>query len=453
MRYLPHTEEDCRAMLEAVGLTSMEQLFESVPAELRLGRGLELPPPLSEQELLVHLEEISSGNAHGGTLKVFLGAGAYDHFIPSVVDHLAGRSEFYTAYTPYQPELSQGTLQSIFEFQSLICQLTGMEVANASLYEGATAVAEAALMAWRVKKGGRVAVSRALHPHYRRVLSTYLAPLGAELVEVPFDEGGHTEREGWGNALGEGVAAAIVQSPNFFGLVEDLKTLGEAARAGGVLFIVAVTEALSLALLKPPGELGADVVAGEGQSFGLPLSFGGPYLGLFATREKFMRQMPGRLVGETVDSQRRRGFVLALATREQHIRRERATSNICTNEGLCALRATIYLSALGKEGLRKLALLNLQRAAYARELLSDLPGFSVPFLGPIFNEFVLTSPLDPERLFHWLLEQGVVGGYPLSRHYPELKGESLFCITELNGREDIEHMAELLSRAARGGIS
>lgn len=453
MHYLPHTDEDCSAMLEAIGLGSMEELFESVPPELRLGRALELPRPMSEQELSAHLEEISNGNAHGGTVRVFLGAGAYNHFIPSVVDHLAGRSEFYTAYTPYQPELSQGTLQSIFEFQSLICQLTGMEVANASLYEGASAVAEAALMACRVKKGGRVVVSRALHPHYRKVLSTYLAPLEGELLEVPFDEGGRTEQEGWRNALGEGAAAAIVQSPNFFGLVEDLKTLGEAARAGGALFIVAFSEALSLALLKPPGELGADVVAGEGQSFGLPLSFGGPYLGLFATREKFMRQAPGRLVGETVDSQGRRGFVLALATREQHIRRERATSNICTNEGLCALRATIYLSALGKEGLRKLALLNLQRAAYTRELISSLPGFSVRFNGPIFNEFVITSPLDPERLFRWLSEQGVVGGYPLSRHYPELERESLFCVTELNGREDIEYLAELLSRAERGCIS
>ncbi|MFQ5895149.1 MAG: aminomethyl-transferring glycine dehydrogenase subunit GcvPA [Nitrospinota bacterium] len=444
MRYLPHTEADCRRMLAAIGVGSVEELFAQIPPGVRRERPLSLPPALSEWELLAEMGRMAGENAHPGTHDCFLGAGAYHHFIPTLVDQLASRGEFLTAYTPYQPEISQGTLQAVFEYQTLLCQLTGMEVANASMYEGASALAEAALMALRIARGERVVVSRAVHPEYRRVLRTYLAPAGAEVAEVGFDESGATDPAQAREALGKPAAALIVQNPNFFGRVEDLGSLGALAREGRALFVVGVAEALSLGLLTPPGEAGAEAVVGEGQSFGVPVSYGGPYLGIFATRQKHVRQMPGRLAGETVDGEGRRGFVLTFATREQHIRRERATSNICTNEGLMALRAAIYLAVMGRRGLRDVALQNVQRAAYLRERLTALAGFSERFPGPVFNEFVLGLPAPAAVVNEALAASGMVGGYDLGRDYPELGDAMLVCATELTPRAAMDRLAEAL---------
>jgi len=429
-------------MLEAIGLGSAEELFDSIPHELRLQRPLNTPAALSEIELLDRFEQTGARNA-GARRISFLGGGAYSHYVPTIVDHIISRSEFFTAYTPYQPEISQGTLQTIFEFQTLVCQLTGMEVANASMYDGSTGLAEAVLMAERVTKRSKVVASTATHPQYLEVVRTYVQHAGIHLELVEFDEKTGQSWQALAEAIDDSTAALVVQSPNFFGCVEDLTALADAAHAKGALLVVAITEAMSLGLLKSPGACGADIVVAEGQSFGVPLSFGGPYVGLFATREKYARQIPGRLVGEAYDKQGRRGFVLTLATREQHIRREKATSNICTNEGLIALAATVYLETMGRRGIQEVAQQCAQKAAFAARTIAKLNGYSLPFSGPYFNEFVVRAPGKAVDLLARLgKEKGIDGGIALSRFMPDRPNDFLVCVTETNSRAQIDALVE-----------
>ena len=444
-RYIPHTEEDCREMLETVGVKEIGDLLQMIPEKYRLSKLLNLPDPLSEPDLIRRIQGLQSP-----IFSSFIGAGAYHHFIPAVVSALISRSEFYTAYTPYQPEISQGTLQAIFEYQTLMCQLTGMEVSNASLYDGASGLAEAVLMAQRITKRRRVLLSQAIHPEYRRVIQTYIDPDQQELVLIPYNkEEGRTDQRALFDLLEEEVSAVVIQSPNFFGVIEDLHPVAERVHGTGGLLIVGFSEAIAYGILKSPGEMGADIVAGEGQSLGIPVSYGGPYLGIFATREKFVRGMPGRLVGETVDLEGKRGFVLTLATREQHIRREKATSNICTNEGLCALMATVFLSCLGKEGLRELATMNLSKTEYAKKAVSRISGCHPVFSSPTFNEFVLRIDGDPEKVLERLRRERIVGGLPLGKFYPELRHHLLITATEMNTKEEIDRWAEALERALK----
>ena len=434
-------------MLDSIGLKSTEALFESIPANLRLSRTLKTPPALSELELLSLFEQMSARN-EGARRRSFLGAGAYSHYIPTIVDHILSRSEFFTSYTPYQPEISQGTLQTIFEFQTLVCQLTGMEVANASMYDGSTALAEAVLMSERVTKRSKVIASTAVHPQYLEVVKTYVQHAGIDLELAEFD--GQTGQGGssLAAAIDDQTAAIVVQSPNFFGCVEDLTALANAAHSHGALLVVAITEAISLGLLKSPGACGADIVVAEGQSFGVPLSFGGPYVGLFATQEKYARQIPGRLVGEAYDKQGRRGFVLTLATREQHIRREKATSNICTNEGLIALAATVYLETMGRRGIQEVAQQCVQKAAYASKRIAELEGFSLPFTGPRFNEFVVRGPFEAKKILSDLgKKKGIEGGLALFPFFSERPNDFLVCVTETNTREQIDSLVEGLKIA------
>lgn len=437
MRYIPNSPAERTEMLHQVGLNSAEELFDSIPKDLRLSRNLNTPAALSEIELLAGFERLARQNRGAGRTS-FLGAGAYQHYIPTIVDHIISRSEFFTAYTPYQPEISQGTLQVIFEFQTLVCQLTGMEVANASMYDGSTALAEAVLMAERVTKRSKVVACGAIHPEYLEVVNTYVQHAGIELLHTQVDsETGQTSTPDY--LLDDKTAALVVQSPNFFGCIEDVAALAARAHLVGALLIVAITESISLGLLKSPGACGADIVVAEGQSFGVPLSFGGPYVGLFATLEKYARQIPGRLVGEAHDKEGRRGFVLTLATREQHIRREKATSNICTNEGLIALAATVYLETMGRRGLQEVAQQCAQKTAYAAKRISELEGFSIPFTAPRFNEFVVRAPTRASELLSRLAsERSITGGLALSRYYSDRPDEFLVCVTELNSRGDIE---------------
>src|SRR3984893_12252948 len=397
-------------MLRQIGLSSPEELFDSIPEDLRLRGRLNTPAALSEIELLSGFEQMAARNA-GAYRSSFLGGGAYSHYVPTIVDHLISRSEFFTAYTPYQPEISQGTLQAIFEFQTLVCQLTGMDIANASMYDGSTAMAEAVLMAERVTRRSKVVASQAIHPQYLEVAHTYVQHAGIELQHALFDAvTGQTIVD----SIDDQTAAVVIQSPNFFGCLEDLATIADQAHAQGALLIVTVTEAMALALLRSPGAADADIVVAEGQSFGVPLSFGGPYVGLLATRDKYARQIPGRLVGEAFDKQGRRGFVLTLATREQHIRREKATSNICTNEGLIALTATIYLETMGRRGVQEAALQCAQKAHYAAREIGRLEGFVLPFSAPFFNEFVVRAPVEARSLLEKLArEKGIDGGIAL----------------------------------------
>jgi glycine dehydrogenase subunit 1 len=445
LRYIPNSPEERTEMLEAIGLKSAEQLFDSIPQELRLQRPLNTPDALSEIELLDKFERLGKQNAAAQRIS-FLGAGAYSHYIPTIVDHIISRSEFFTAYTPYQPEISQGTLQTIFEFQTLVCQLTGMEVANASMYDGSTALAEAVLMAERVTRRSKVIASGAVHPQYLEVVKTYVQHAGIDLELADFDEKTGQTGAALAKAVDDQTAALVVQSPNFFGCIEDLKALADAAHAKGALLIVAITEAMSLGLLKSPGACGADIVVAEGQSFGVPLSFGGPYVGHFATRDKYARQIPGRLVGEAYDKKGRRGFVLTLATREQHIRREKATSNICTNEGLIALAATVYMEAMGKRGIQEAATQCVQKAAYTAKRIAALNGFSLPFTAPYFNEFVVRGSLNSVELLARLAkEKGIEGGIALSRFMPDRNKDFLICVTETNTREQIDTLVSALS--------
>src|SRR5215216_1848202 len=431
-------------MLEAIGLRSAEDLFDSIPQDLRLQRPLNTPAALSEIELLDSFEQMAVRNTAAPRIS-FMGGGAYSHYIPTIVDHIISRSEFFTAYTPYQPEISQGTLQTIFEFQTLVCQLTGMEVANASMYDGSTALAEAVLMAERVTKRSKVVASSAAHPEYLEVVRTYVQHAGIHLELAQFDEQTGQSWQSLAKAVDDSTAALVVQSPNFFGCIEDLAALADAAHAKGALLVVAVTEAMSLGLLKSPGACGADIVVAEGQSFGVPLSFGGPYVGLFATREKYARQIPGRLVGEAYDKHGHRGFVLTLATREQHIRREKATSNICTNEGLIALAATIYMETMGRSGLQEAAHQCAQKAAYTARAIAKLNGYSLPFTAPYFNEFVVRGSGRAVDLLSRLgKEKDIDGGIALSRFMPDRPNDFLVCVTELNTREQIDRFIQAL---------
>jgi glycine dehydrogenase subunit 1 len=446
LRYIPNSPDERADMLEQIGVATTDSLFDSIPEALRLRDHLNVPAAMSELELLKQFEEMGARN-QAAQRTSFLGGGAYSHYIPTIVDHLISRSEFFTAYTPYQPEISQGTLQAIFEFQTLVCQLTGMDIANASMYDGSTAMAEAVLMAERVTRRTKVIVSSAVHPQYLEVAQTYVQHAGIELEQSLYcTETGTTLPESL-SAIDDKTAAVVVQSPNFFGCVENLQALGEKAHAHGALLIVVVTEAMSFGLLRSPGACGADIVVAEGQSFGVPMSFGGPYVGLFATRDKYARQIPGRLVGEAYDKNGRRGFVLTLATREQHIRREKATSNICTNEGLIALAATIYLETMGRRGVQEAAQQSAQKAHYAAREISRLEGFSLPFSGPFFNEFVVRAPVEASPLLDRLArEKAIDGGIALSRFDSDRPNDFLVCVTETNTRAQIDALVEGLGK-------
>lgn len=433
-------------MLAKIGVKEISDLFNSIPSALRLEKPLNLPAPLSESELIQTLQRMGRHNPDSEEYSQFLGAGAYRHFAPTLINHLLLRGEFFTSYTPYQPEVSQGTLQAIFEFQSMICMLTGMEVANASMYDGASALAEAVLMAVRINNRKEVLVARAVHPEYRQVTASYLKGGSVKLIDIPYQPDGKTDLEFVARNMSDKTSAVVLQTPNFFGVVEEYAGLSKQLRERGILLVVCVAEAISLGLLKPPGERGADIVAGEGQSFGLPVSYGGPYVGFFAAREKYFRQMPGRLIGETLDRQGNKAFTLTLSTREQHIRREKATSNICTNQGLCALAATIYLATMGKQGLREVALRNLEKADYLKNKVAKLKGYSIRFSADTFNEFVLECPKPARIVQEKLLQDKIIAGIPLDCHYPEMPDTLLLlCATEISTSAEIDRFADKLS--------
>ena len=449
MRYIPHTEHDIESMLAALGLRSVDALFAHLPDALRAKAHIDLPPGLSEADLRGRLTELAGQNLGDPAAVVFLGAGAYPHGVPAVVDQIIQRGEFATAYTPYQPEVSQGTLQAMFEFQSLIAGLFGVDVANASMYDGASATAEAVLMAKRIlPKRSKVLVSRSLHPQYRQVMQTYVDGFpGVQLAELPWAEDGRVDAAVLRDHLDDTLVAAVIGYPNVFGIVEDVGAVSRAVHQCGGLVISATAESLALGLLKSPGELGVDIAVAEGQSLGIPMSYGGPGIGLFACRQQYLRAMPGRLVGETLDRDGRRGFVLTLATREQHIRRERATSNICTNQGLCALAVTVFLCLLGRRGLRQLARQNVTRSHYAQEVLTHHSPCQARFSAPFFNEFVLRVP-HAEAVWQRLKAEGLVAGLPLAEWYPELSDCVLVCVTETHPRADIERLAHGLGAGA-----
>ena len=441
MRYIPITVEERQRMLQEMGVDRIDDLFRTIPDKLRMRTPLQIPEARAESALLEYFKALSRENASAEEYEYFLGAGAYNHFVPGVIDSLISRGEFYTTYTPYQPEISQGTLQAIFEFQTLICQLSGMEVANASLYDGSSSLAEAVLMALRITGRHKVLLPTTVHPEYARVLKTYVSNLGIHLEPVQVSPSGGVKQEQLEAQLNEDCAAVVLQSPNFFGVIEEVEEIAHLSQKKGALCIVVVTEAISLGLLKPPGELGADIVVGEAQSLGISLSFGGPYLGFFTTRDRYKRQMPGRLVGQTVDTLGRRGFVLTLSTREQHIRRHKATSNICTNQGLCALVCAIFLCTLGKPGIREIAEQNLKKAFHLRRLISN----SLVFSGPTFNEMVVSCSQDPEQINRHLLTENIVGGLPLGKFFSDRKDQMLICVTEKNSRRQIERLAEVVT--------
>lgn len=436
MDFTPHTDADWKAMLKSIGVKNAESLYEDIPEALK-NPGIHLSPGLSEIELTRHINNLASAVSPANGLNSFLGAGAYQHFIPSVVGEILSRSEFYTAYTPYQPEMSQGLLQAIFEYQSMICALTGLPVSNASLYDGASATAEAALMCLARHKGrNRIVVSRAVNPQYRRVLSTYLSGLPVEIVTAPFSAG-VTDLEQLSDLIDERCACLILQNPNFFGCLEPMKDAADLAHTHGSS-VVAVVNPISLGILIPPSEYSADIAVGEGQPLGNSLNFGGPYLGFICTTIELCRKLPGRIVGLTKDTCDQRAFVLTLQAREQHIRREKATSNICSNEALNALAAAVYMAAMGKQGIRKVAELCMANAHLLAGKISEIPGFSLKYDAPFFHEFVCTFPEDPESINSRLLEHGILGGLPLKRDYPEMSSESLLCATEVKTKDDIE---------------
>jgi glycine dehydrogenase subunit 1 len=437
MRYLPKSPAERQAMLAAIGAKSIEELFETIPEKYRLRDALKLPGPFSEAEVIDYFKQRAAENSVGYTS--FLGAGVYQHLRSVITDTILLRGEFLTSYTPYQAEISQGTLQAIFEFQTLMCQLTGQEVANASMYDGSTATTEAVLMAERLTGRNRVLVARSVHPEYREVLQTYAKNSGLHVEEIGYTKSGTLDVAAIQNALKDDVAAVVLQSPNFFGVLETLPGVVEAAHAAGALLVVAIAEGVSLGAVKPPEE--ADIVAMEAQSFGLPPSYGGPFAGVIASREKFVRQMPGRLAGQTTDTGGKRGFVLTLATREQHIRREKATSNICTNQALCALAATVHLMLLGKEGLREVAEQNLAKTQFALSELEKIPGVKRAFDGPFFNEFTLQFPRSVRIINRELLKEKIAGPLALGTAYPELTKHGLVCVTETTPRVEIERFA------------
>ncbi len=446
--FIPHTPTERDEMLKVVGKESLEDLFSNIPERFRFPE-LDLPQPVSEMEVEQEFKDLSNANYACDELICFLGAGSYNHYIPAAVDMLLRRGDFFTAYTPYQPEISQGTLQAIFEYQSLIANLTGMDVSNASHYDGATAAGEACLSAYHHFRGKRpkIILSGAVHPHYRETIHTYLC--GFDDIEIV--EAGIADDPSYPQKIAELVddktALVLVQYPDFLGRVFDFSSLGNSIHERGGLMAVSANP-IALGMLKPPSEFGADFVVGEGQPLGIPMSFGGPYLGFFATKDELIRKISGRLVGETVDDEGRRGYVLTLTAREQHIRRERATSNICTNQGLMALAATIYLSLLGKNGLREVASLCYHKAHYAAEQIDKIPGYEVETGSAFFNEFMVKCPKEPESINEYLLDEGILGGLPLESHYPELKDRMLIAVTEKNSKDSIDAFCELLEEAA-----
>lgn len=448
MTYIPNTPEDQRIMLDALGLPDLESLLTPVPEDVRLRRPLDLPAALPEPDLKRLMSTMAARNKTLDTTASFLGAGTYDHAIPSVVPHLQRRSEFVTSYTPYQPEVSQGMLQAIYEFQTMVCQITGLDVANASLYDGSTAMVEAVLLALGPGGRGEVVISQGVDPQYRRVLHTYAHARGFTVIEVP-TANGVTSLEALNEVVKSTTSAVVIQQPNFFGCVEDVRSIEPIAHKGKAVFVATVTEPASLSLLATPGEYGADLAVGELMSFGNTMSYGGPALGFMAARSKYMRLLPGRLVGQTVEegNGKRTGYVLTLQTREQHIRRERATSNICTNQSLLAVGATIFLAALGKQGFRELGELCLQKAHYAFRQITAIPGFKAAFNGPFFDEFVVESPVRVGRLQRSFEQAGIIGGYPLAQDYPDMPNAMLFCVTETRTKADIDLLVDVLKEA------
>ena len=445
MSYIPNTPEDQRAMLEKLGLPSLEALMEPVPENVRLRRLLNLPSALAEPDLKRLLNSMAVKNKNLDFDAFFLGAGTYDHAIPSVVPHLQRRSEFVTSYTPYQPEVSQGMLQAIYEFQTMVCQITGLDIANASLYDGATALIEAVLLAIGPGGRGEVVISMGVDPQYRRVLHTYAHARGFSVKEVP-THNGVTSIEDLDAAVSATTAAVVIQQPNFFGCIEDMHAIEPVAHKGKAVFVATITEPASLGVLTAPGDYGADIAVGELMSFGNTMSYGGPALGFMSARNKYMRLLPGRLVGQTVEEggQKQTGYVLTLQTREQHIRRERATSNICTNQSLLAVGATIYLAALGKQGFRELGELCLQKAHYAFRQITAIPGYKATFSVPFFDEFVVTAPVSAQKLQHHVEQAGIIGGYALGDSYPDMPKDLLFCVTETRTKEDIDCLVDVL---------
>lgn len=441
--FFPHTPSDREAMLRTIGVDDIEALFEVIPARHRFPE-LDLPPVLTEMEAVAEMQSLASANENVRDMPSFLGAGAYNHYIPAAIDMMLRRGEFYTSYTPYQPEISQGTLQAIFDYQSLVAALTGMEVSNASHYDGATAVAEAVSMAYANYRGKRtrIVVSPAVHPHYRETLATYNHGMPNQLVGEELDP--QAGPDVLIPLIDRNTALVIVQYPDFFGRIFDLTSLANTTHEAGALLCVS-TNPIALGMLTPPGEFGADIVTGEGQPLGIPLSYGGPYLGLFATKLEYVRKMAGRLVGETVDNRGQRAYVLTLTAREQHIRREKATSNICTNQGLMALAATVYMSLLGKHGLKQVSELCYHKAHYAASQISAIPGFKLWSTAPFYHEFVIECPEPADEVNQHLLDHGIIGGYALGHDYPGLENHLLFAVTEMNSREEIDLLVETLS--------
>lgn len=441
--YIQNGKHERDEMLEAIGVGSVKDLFADIPEDLQLKNGLDLPDGLSEMEVSKRLMSLAKSNTCCNGVACFVGAGAYDSFIPSAVKHVVSRSEFYTAYTPYQPEISQGTLQSIFEYQTMICELTGMEVSNASMYDGATAAVEAAIMAAGISNKKKVIASRGMHPDTRRVLKSYLRFRNIELVEAPLKDG-KTDVEALRNLVDVNTGAVLVQNPNFLGLIEDGEEIGKITHTTKALYVVSVGDALSMAVLKTPAEMGADIAVGEGQAFGIGLGYGGPYLGFMATTNKYMRKMPGRICGETKDVDGKRAYVLTLQAREQHIRREKATSNICSNHSLCALTATVYLSLLGKVGLKQAAMQSAEKSRYLQAGL-EKAGYRSPFTAPFFREFVIQVPCGVEKANKALLINGILGGYDLGKDYEEFKGHMLLCVTEKRTKEEMDSLIDVLA--------
>jgi glycine dehydrogenase subunit 1 len=445
MSYIPHTDVERQQMLSAIGATTIEDLFDAVPAAHRFPK-LDLPAPMSEMEVVAELTALSEANEHAGDFAIFRGAGAYHHFIPSAVNHILLRGEFYTAYTPYQPEVSQGTLQAIFEYQSMMCTLTGMDAANASHYDGATSLAEAVTVALEVGryKRNKIILSHAINPQYRAVLRTYHQGRDLKIV----GDAGKADVPDLLDMLDENTAMVAVAYPNFFGQIEDFRNLAEKVHNAGALLVV-VANPMALALFRSPGELGADMVVGEGQPLGIPLGYGGPYLGFFATRTEYVRKIAGRIVGETLDQDGKRAYVMTLRPREQDIRREKASSNICTNQGLMSLAACVYLSLMGKHGLRKAAELCYHKAHYAAKQIDALPGFQVDTSKPFFHEFVVKCPRPVRDINDALIEKGIIGGYDLGADYPHLKDHMLLCVTEMNNKDEIDALVEGLKEVSK----
>ena len=441
--YISITPDDEQKMLQAIGFTSLDELFDDIPKEVALNRNFNLDESKSELEVSAYLTEMANKNCTLDELTCFLGAGAYDHYIPSVVNHIISRSEFYTSYTPYQPEISQGTLQYLFEYQTLICNLTGMDVSNASLYDGGTAIAEAALMAAAVTRKKEIIISKTVRPESRKILKTYAHIQDLKVIEVDMKDG-VTDLEQLDSLVNDNTAAVIIQSPNFFGVIENIEETSNITHKVKKAALITSVDPISLGILKRPGDLGADIVVGEGQSMGIPLSFGGPYLGFMAVNNAYMRKLPGRIVGQTEDMDGKRSFVLTLTAREQHIRREKATSNICSNQGLNTLAATVYMVTLGKEGLREVALQSTKKAHYAFDKLTELGKYKKVFNKPFFKEFVVASDTDPEKISSTLREENIIGGYDLSKDYPKYKNAVLYAVTEKRTKDEIDKLSSVL---------